>query len=250
MKNLLVVGLTLVFNSLFSQSTYLEGRGANGQGLWTENVAGISTLSTTSFGISADYKFGLQELSNAQIRIAKPYQFGVLLLQWNSLGNTNYNVNDWGLSLAKNLSPSFAMGLSVRYKREQIGHDNYSGLLADMGVQYQISNSLSASSIVYNPFRQYLEPSAFHLGLKYIASDKVNLAVSMQKIESLPTALVTQIHYKPSSKIVLFSSLSTQANNNAFGIAFWWDNLCIDTFLAYHYYLGFSPQMALTYSLK
>ena len=112
------------------------------------------------------------------------------------------------------------MGLSVRYKREQIGHDNYSALLTDMGVQYQISNSLSASSVVYNPFRQYLEPSAFHLGLKYIASDKVNLAVIMQKIESLPTALVTQIHYKPSSKIVLFSSLSTQANNNALAYLF------------------------------
>ena len=79
--------------------------------MWAENVAGTSTLSTTSFGVSADYKFGLQELSNAQIRIAKPYQFGVLLLQWNSLSNTNYNVNDWGLSLAKKLSPSFAMGV-------------------------------------------------------------------------------------------------------------------------------------------
>jgi len=111
MKILLVIALTIVFNSLFSQPTFLEGLGANGQGLWAENVAGTSTLSTTSFGVSADYKFGLQELSNAQIRIAKPYQFGVLLLQWNSLSNTNYNVNDWGLSLAKKLSPSFAMGV-------------------------------------------------------------------------------------------------------------------------------------------
>ncbi|MGB1931945.1 MAG: hypothetical protein ACPHL8_02710, partial [Flavobacteriales bacterium] len=83
-----------------------------------ENVAGTSLISRASFGLSSDYKFGLSELTNAQIRIAKPYQFGVLLLQWNSLGNTNYNVNDWGLSLAKNLSPSFTMGLSVRYKRE------------------------------------------------------------------------------------------------------------------------------------
>ena len=227
MKILLIVGFIISSCSLFSQSTFLKGRGANGQGLWAENVAGTSTLTTTSFGLSADYKFGLQELSNAQIRIAKPYQFGVLLVKWNSLGNTNYNVNDWGLSLAKNLSPSFAMGLSVRYKREQIGHDNYGGLLADFGVQYQISNSLSASSVVYNPFRQYLEPSAFHLGLKYVDSDKVNLAVSIQKTESLPTALVAQIDYEPSSKIVLFSSLSTQANNNAFGITFLWDNLCL-----------------------
>ena len=250
MKILLIVGFIISYYSLFSQSTFLEGRGANGQGLWAENVAGISTLTTTSFGLSADYKLGLQELSNAQIRIAKPYQFGVLLLRWNSLGNTNYNVNDWGLSIAKYLSPSFAMGLSLRYKREQIGYDNYGGLLADFGVQYQISSSLSASSVVYNPFRQYLEPSALHLGLKYVASDKVNLAVSMQKTESLPTALVAQIYYEPSSKLILYSSLSTQANNNAFGIAFLWHNLCIDTLLAYHYYLGFSPQMALTYSLK
>ncbi|MBL6663724.1 MAG: hypothetical protein ISP71_06430 [Flavobacteriales bacterium] len=250
MKILLILGFIISYCFLFSQSTFVEGRGANGQGLWAENVAGISTLTTTSFGVSADYKFGLSELTNAQIRIAKPYQFGVLLLQWNSLGNTHYNVNEWALSLAKNLSPSFVMGLSLGYKREQIGYDNYGGLLADFGVQYQISHLLSASSVVYNPFRQYLEPSAFHLGLKYVASDKVNLAISMQKTESLPTALVAQLHYEPSSKIILFTSLSTQANNNAFGIAFLWHNLCIDTYLAYHYYLGFSPQMALTYNLE
>ena len=145
MKILLIVGFIISYCSLFSQYAFVEGRGANGQGIWVENVAGISLLSSTSFGVSADYKFGLSELSNAQIRIARPYKFGVLLLQWNSLGNTNYNVNNWALSLAKNLSPSFAMGLSVRYKREQIGYDNYGGLLADIGVQYQISSSLSPS---------------------------------------------------------------------------------------------------------
>ena len=36
-------------------------------------------------------------LSNAQIRIARPYKFGVLLLQWNRLGNTNTYYN--GLSI-------------------------------------------------------------------------------------------------------------------------------------------------------
>ena len=97
MKILLIVGFIISYCSLFSQYAFVEGRGANGQGIWVENVAGISLLSSTSFGVSADYKFGLSELSNAQIRIARPYKFGVLLLQWNRLGNTNTYYN--GLSI-------------------------------------------------------------------------------------------------------------------------------------------------------
>ena len=92
---------SIIILSFFLNLLFLRGVVPMVKVYYLKCKLGISTLSMTSFGLSADYKFGLQELSNAQIRIAKPYQFGVLLLQWNSLGNTNYNVNDWGLSLAK-----------------------------------------------------------------------------------------------------------------------------------------------------
>lgn len=57
MKILLIVGFITSYCSLFLQSAFVEGRGANGQNIWAENVAGTSLLSSTSFGVSADYKF-------------------------------------------------------------------------------------------------------------------------------------------------------------------------------------------------
>ena len=57
MKVLLIVGFITSYCSLFSQSAFVEGLGANGQAIWSENVAGTSLLSSTSFGVSADYKF-------------------------------------------------------------------------------------------------------------------------------------------------------------------------------------------------
>ncbi len=65
MKILLIVGFIISHYSLFSQSTFLEGRGANGQGLSAKNVDGISTLTTTLFGLFAGlYVFVEKFISN------------------------------------------------------------------------------------------------------------------------------------------------------------------------------------------
>ena len=66
MKILLIVGFIISYCSLFLNLIFFYGHGAKGQVLWVKNVAGISTLTTTSFGLSADYKFGLPVLTNAQ----------------------------------------------------------------------------------------------------------------------------------------------------------------------------------------
>lgn len=250
MKAILTILLLLFAHSLFSQSTYIEGRGVTSQGLWSENTAGISCISQNTFGISVENRFGLSDLSYAQCRVAIPNTYGVVQGHWNNSGNESYAINDWGISFARALSPLFSMGIKGRYKQEKIGYDKQSAVMVDVGLRYQITAQLYAASAISNPFRDSLESTAFHLGLEYHLSKKVSLAIAAKKEESLPLSLHTYLKYFPTENIYLYTSISTQASSNAFGMAFLWKSLAIDAHISYHYYLGLSPQMALTYSVQ
>ena len=142
------------------------------------------------------------------------------------------------------------MGIKGRYKQEKIGYDKQSAVMVDVGLRYQITAQLDAASAISNPFRDSLESTAFHLGLEYHLSKKVSLAIAAKKEESLPLSLHTYLKYFPTENIYLYTSISTQASSNAFGMAFLWKSLAIDAHISYHYYLGLSPQMALTYSVQ
>ncbi|MAD50454.1 MAG: hypothetical protein CMC95_04050 [Flavobacteriales bacterium] len=78
----------------------------------------------------------------------------------------------------------------------------------------------------------------------------MSLAIAAKKEESLPLSLHTYLKYFPTENIYLYTSISTQASSNAFGMAFLWKFLAIDAHISYHYYLGLSPQMALIYSVQ
>ena len=110
MKAILTILLLLFAHSLFSQSTFIEGRGVTSQGLWSENTAGISCISQNTFGISVENRFGLSDLSYAQCRVAIPNTYGVVQGHWNNSGNESYAINDWGISLRYLLfdTPSFS----------------------------------------------------------------------------------------------------------------------------------------------
>ena len=250
MKAILTYGVLLFSNALFSQSSYLEGRGATGQGLWSENTAGVSRISYTSFGVRAMNRFGLLELSRTQFKIAKPTKFGVIQVHWHGFGDQLYSQSDWGLSFARALSPDFFMGMTGRYKVEQIANDKQKALLLDIGMQYVITSKLSAATFLINPLRVSLEPSAFHMGLQYQFSPKVSFAVSAHKKEALPLSLDLHLKYFPTASIGLQSIVSTQSSNHTFGIVFLSNAWAIDAHLSYHYYLGISPQMALTYQFE
>ena len=109
-KAILTILLLLFAHSLFSQSTFIEGRGVTSQGLWSENTAGISCISQNTFGISVENRFGLSDLSYAQCRVAIPNTYGVVQGHWNNSGNESYAINDWGISLRYLLfdTPSFS----------------------------------------------------------------------------------------------------------------------------------------------
>ena len=91
MKAILTFGVLLFSNALFSQSSHLEGRGVLGQGLWSENIAGVSRISYTSFGVSVENRFGLSELSYAKLRAATSTQWGVFQGHWNTFGDQLYS---------------------------------------------------------------------------------------------------------------------------------------------------------------
>ena len=250
MKAILTFGVLLFSNALFSQSSHLEGRGATGLGLWSENIAGVSSISQTSFGVSVENRFGLSELSYATLRAATSTQWGVFQGHWNTFGDQLYSQSDWGLSFARALSPDFSMGMTGRYKVEQIANDKQKALLLDIGMQYVITSKLSAATFLINPLRDSLEPSAFHMGLQYQFSPKVSFAVSAHKKEALPMSLELHLKYFPTASIGLQSIVSTQSSNHTFGIVFLSNAWAIDAHLSYHYYLGISPQMALTYRFE
>lgn len=153
MKVTLTIGALLFSTALFSQSTFIDGRGATGQGLWSENISGTTSLSVVDIGVLLENKFGLSELNQAQLRIGLPNKYGIILATWTNTGDEIYNINDWGISFSRFLSPMFAMGLTARYKQENMVHDKYSAFLVDIGMQYKINDKLNTATFITNPFK-------------------------------------------------------------------------------------------------
>ncbi len=251
MNSLVVIFFTLfLFINTYAQDTYLKGRGTTGQGLWSENNAGLASISKSSIGLSLENKFGLLELTHAQLRAAIPTKIGVIVGHLSSIGDHVYAQNDVGLTLARSLSPHFFMAMTGRYLQHKITPNSRQGLLMDVGIQYAITTKVSTSAGLKNALRDSLEPSIMHTALQYRASSKVTVAVDAQKIESLPLSLQAHIKYFPSPKVGLYAALSFPDTDNAFGMAFIWNYITIDTFMSIHHHLGISPQMAITYRFE
>ncbi len=231
-----------------AQYTLSDGQSVVGRGLWSENVAGISHSTDYALGISNDYAFGLSELSTSKISVVAPLNFGVLNANWSNRGDALYSENELALSFARHFSSFFQLGMRFRLNSTAVNHETQSVFLADIGMQSAITNQLSFGVELENPFRADLQSTSLEIGVAYWLSEKASLFLSTRKESDLPTSVIMHINYSLLEKVSFHAALSNTAFFNRFAVSYRLKGLSLELFLSHHSYLGFSPQVGISYS--
>ncbi|MDB0006410.1 hypothetical protein N9E30_00475 [Flavobacteriales bacterium] len=247
---LLCLCFTVFSYVLYAQSTLIEGQSVIGEGLWSQNVCGISHTSNFAIGVSNKYAFGLEELSTSKLAAVAPLNIGVIGASWSNVGDDLYNENEIALSLARHFSSSFQLGIRMRLNAISINSESRSSFVTDIGMQSAISEKVSFGVQLENPFRAELQTTSLEAGLAYWLSKKASVFLSAKKESDLPTSVIVHINYTILEKVLVQGTLSNTAFFNRFGLAYKLKGLSLEGFLSHHSYLGFSPQVGISYSFE
>ncbi len=220
------------------------------------NQAGLTGVKNLSAGIYYENHFGLKDLGLKAGAIVLPTKSGVFGLSTTYFGYTQYNENKIGLAYAKSFGTKFSVGVQLDYLSTHIAENygNSSTVAAEIGLRYKINKNLVIGTHVFNPTRAKVAsynderaPTIVKLGLSYLFSDKVILAVESDKDIQYDPVFKAGIEYHPIKALYFRTGISTNPVLNSFGFGIEQANFNLDFAASYHQTLGFTPQVSLIY---
>lgn len=221
------------------------------------NQAGIALLDKTSAGLYYESRFTLNQLSSKSAAVLVPTGIGVLGATFNYFGYSLYNEMKIGLVYARAFSPYFRIGVQLDYLQTSLGMDYGSkgNVTFELGVQSDITESLTLGAWVYNPIQVKLAdydderiPAIFRFGLAWHFSDHFFATMEAEKNTSFhPIIIRGGLEYGFKDRFFLRTGFSTQQEIFSMGFGFKIKILRFDISAAMHEALGFSPQASLIF---
>jgi len=248
MKRLLL--FFFIINTFFSFSQHSIGRGRSlvGEGLWSENVAGLANEDQFSVGFFVNNYFLLPELTASHLKSLIPTKYFKISVHWSHMGDFIYNEQNGNLSLARSFSPRFKMGLGMDIERKSLLQQKTNSIFCKIGMQSYISKELSWGMQLSNALFGQSSSSQISMSMSYTISKKTNVIFSAIKETSLPITIEGLVNYYLLECIELQLAISNTAYHNHFGLTLYWKAFAFDLILQNHSYLGFGPQIGLSHS--
>jgi hypothetical protein len=227
--------------------------------IWSiyHNQAGIAHLEHLQAGAFYENRFLVNELAYAGFAVASPLGGGSIGLSYGGFGYSVYRESKVGLAYAMKLGDRLSAGVQLNYQHVRINADNYGArgvLTAELGVQMQLSERVTAAAHVFNPTNTQLTefdgerlPAALRIGLGYQISEEVLAAAEAEKDIDNQALFRAGIEYHPVDIFYLRLGASSSPNLFSFGLGFKFDQFSFDLAASYHSFLGYSPQASLTY---
>ncbi|MCX6230694.1 MAG: hypothetical protein NTZ33_04050 [Bacteroidetes bacterium] len=223
------------------------------------NQAGIANIKNAKAGIYFENRFLLKELSYKSLAFLYPTQSGILGFNYHQFGYNAYKEQKIGLSYARSFSKNFSAGLQLDYMNTALG-DNYgskSAFTFELGVLAKIAPNLMLAAHIFNPvnarFNDYNNekiPSVFKLGLSYLLSEKLIIAIESEKNINFDAVFKAGFEYKILEFAYARIGISTNPTINTFGFGIEYHQFTIDFASSIHQTLGYSPQFSLIYNFK
>ena len=229
-------------------------------GFWNihNNQAGLATLERPTVGISYESKFSLSKLSNKTAAFAYPTNFGVLGVDFNHFGYSQYSEMKIGLVYARAFGKYIRIGLQLDYLQTTLG-DGYgskSNATFELGVQSDITEEITLGAYVFNPIRVKLSdyaderiPAIFRFGLTWHFSDSFLATAEAEKSSFYPKVIIRGgLEYNLKKKFIFRTGFSSGEEVFAFGFGLNLKGVRLDLSAVMHQTLGFTPQASLSYS--
>ena len=229
-------------------------------GFWSifNNQAGLALISKPTAGISYESKFSLSELSNKTAAFAYPLNFGVIGVDFNHFGYSQYNEMKVGLTYARAFGKYIRIGLQLDYLQSTLG-DGYgskSNVTFELGVQSDVTDEITLGAYVFNPVRVKLSdyaderiPAIYRFGMAWHFSDNFLATAEAEKNSFYPKIIIRGgLEYDLKQKFVFRTGFSSGDEIFSFGFGLHLKGVRFDIAAIMHQTLGFSPQASLSYS--
>lgn len=222
----------------------------------SHNQAGMASTHSISAGIYYENRYGTKELGLKSGAIVLPVKSGVFGLNVTNFGYSQYNETKVGFAFAKQFSPKFSAGVQLDYLGTHIAesYGNASAIAGEAGFIYKFNTKAAIGAHIYNPTRTKIAsyndertPTIAKLGLSYVCSEKVMIAIETEKDIQYDPYFKAGIEYHPVKQLYFRTGISTNPVINTFGVGLMFKNFDLDFATSYHRTLGFTPQFSIVF---
>lgn len=241
-----------LFPAFDIRSRLMGGTGLAASGidaLWT-NPAGLSGAESKKIqaGATAEQRFGLSELSMANIGAAYGVGAGGFGIQLGSFGFATYQETRVGLAYGRKLTDKFSIGADFAgFATSTEGYASTFDVTFGLGMQLEIIPELHVGARIFSPFRterlpdEYL-PQLLALGLSYRPSEKVILNAEVHQDTDHPLRIRAGVEYLPADELSIRFGVATEASELSFGLGYEViEGLDLSAGAVYHEVLGVWP---------
>jgi hypothetical protein len=250
---LLLVAQEGVYPTTDIRSRLMGGTGltATGiDGLWT-NPAGLAgTPEQFQASATAEQRFGLSELSFANVGAAFGTRNGGFGLQLASFGFATYRENRIGLAYGRQLTEKFSIGGDLAgFSTTTDGYASTFDITFGLGMQLLIIDELSIGARIFSPVRTEVRPDEFltqiiAVGLSYRPSEKIILNAELHQDADFPARFRAGLEYLPAEELSVRIGVATEVAELSFGLGYEViERLDISAGAVWHEILGLWPSV-------
>lgn len=223
------------------------------------NQAGLAWLENPSFGFFYENRFLVKEYALQAGVLAVPLKPGIIGANYRYFGYSKYHEAKVGLSFARKLFKSVALGVQINYHQTYLAesYGNHNALTAEIGLMYTPLENLFIGVHAFNPNRvkanadpeEYI-PTVYRIGAGYNILDRATILFETEKdIEQKPV-------FKGGMEISALKNLdfrfgvSSADIEYTFGLGYRARSFSFDLAFSHHNILGFTPHASFTLSLN
>ena len=223
------------------------------------NPAGIASQKEVSIGISYQNQFMLKELGYKNAGLLYPFKIGVITVTASQFGYNLYNENIIGLGLARNFGDKLRIGLKLDYLFFKFPEDyeNRSVPTFELGIQYQISNSICLGTYIFNPINVKLRtinkdkiPIIMRLGFSYFVNKDFMITSEIEENFEYDFSYRFGLEYEIYKNIFLRSGFQFKPELFTFGIGYNYEWCVIDICAQMNQTLGTSLDCCFIFKIK
>ena len=223
------------------------------------NIAGIASQKDIGIGFSYQNKFMLKELGYKNAGVLYPFKIGVITVTASQFGYNLYNENIIGLGLARNFGNKLRIGLKLDYLFFKIAedYDNKSTATFELGIQYQINESLCLGAYVFNPINVKLKsinkdkiPIIMRLGFSYFVNKDFMITSEIEENFEHDFSYRLGLEYEIYKNIFIRSGIQLKPELFTFGVGYSYNWCVIDICAQINQTLGTSLDCSFIFKIK
>ncbi|MBQ8223371.1 MAG: transporter [Bacteroidales bacterium] len=223
------------------------------------NPAGFANYEYFAVGLSYENKYLLKELAYKNISVIFPFNLGTLSLTASQFGYEHYNENLLGIALSKSFGNNLRIGLKLDYIYFKYSTDYEKKQTAtfEIGMQYQINESLCLGAYMFNPINVKLRtlnnekiPIIMRIGLSYFINDDFMLTAEIEEDFENNFSYRFGLEYEIYKRIFVRSGFQLRPEIFTFGFGYDYNWFTIDISAQMSKDLGSSLSCSFIYKIK